>query len=250
MAGRFAAVCAFSAVCFLAGALHRDQHTVLIAINMHANATSLSDLLEGNNVTMDGFSRALALAVGTGMDNFAVGAAYGCRGRRVERVSNLLIAGSNAATTLFTMLVGSQILRVLSVEAASQLGACIFLVLGVLDLKESLSRGAFEKGRNSEQGRKSPGKVGGGWGQSAVGLVEAVPVALGLCFTHIAGGLAAGAAGLNVAISSLLALVCSIVLLSSGHFLGTKMNKTFPADKVGYISGLLLLALGCSQLEV
>jgi putative Mn2+ efflux pump MntP len=56
------------------------------------------------------------------MDNFAVGAAYGCRGRRVLHVSNWLIACSNAGTTWATMFVGAQILRIVSVEAASNIG--------------------------------------------------------------------------------------------------------------------------------
>ena len=140
--GQWATVCAFSSVCFLAGMLSKGRHhALMVALSTHANATSLSDLLEQNNVDIDGFSKALALAIGTGsfpasvpvvkatpllmapnsnpcillpcagMDNFAVGAAYGCRGRRVKHVSNLLIAGSNAATTLLTMLVGSQVLN-------------------------------------------------------------------------------------------------------------------------------------------
>ena len=71
---------------------------------------------------MDGFGTTLALAIGTGMDNFAVGAAYGCRGRRVLHVSNWLIACSNAGTTLATMFVGAQFLRVVSVETASNVG--------------------------------------------------------------------------------------------------------------------------------
>jgi hypothetical protein len=57
-----------------------------------------------------------------GMDNFAVGAAYGCRGRRVRHISNGIIALSNALTTLGTMLVGSQLLYHLSERTASNLG--------------------------------------------------------------------------------------------------------------------------------
>jgi len=36
-----------------------------------------------------GFGTTLALAIGTGMDNFAVGASYGCRGRRVPHVCDV-----------------------------------------------------------------------------------------------------------------------------------------------------------------
>ena len=52
-----------------------------------------------------------------------------------------------------------------------------------------------------------------------------------------------------MALSSFLALVCSLFLLSAGHLIGSKMNAAFPADRVGYVSGMLLLLLGCSQLQ-
>jgi len=140
---------AFSAVCFLAGALfdrsrgpgpffrcffassmratpcttgrkrlRRFTDCALLLLSLLRNSTLLEDYV----VSMDGFGTALALAVGTGMDNFAVGAAYGCRGRRVLHVSNWLIAGSNAATTAGTMFVGAQILRIVSTETASNIG--------------------------------------------------------------------------------------------------------------------------------
>jgi len=36
----------------------------------------------------------------------------------------------------------------------------------------------------------------------------------------------------------------------TGHFLGSSFNARFPADKVGFVSGVLLLVLGCTQLEL
>ena len=85
MLGRALLVCSFSLACFLAGsqfARHRDES---ILSGFLKDAFSVSEiLLDGVNI--DEFSTSLALAIGTGMDNFAVGAAYGCRGRRVPQV--------------------------------------------------------------------------------------------------------------------------------------------------------------------
>ena len=199
----------------------------------------------------DGFGSALALAVGTGMDNFAVGAAFGCRGRRVLTRSNALIAGSNAATTVLTMVLGSQLLLVLSEHAASNMGACIFLILGLWDLKTALQQRALSPRREQKD------KAGHMHGANAapregqpVGLVEAVPVALGLCFTNVAGGIAAGAAGLSIEMSGLLAFVCSVLLLMSGHALGRRMNERLAPQSVGLVSGVLLVLLGVSQLQL
>jgi hypothetical protein len=72
--------------------------------------------------------------------------------------------------------------------------ACIFLVLGVLDLADTVSqlRSKQSQRYDANQGQDWTGVEHSG---PAVGPAESVPVALGLCLTNVAGGIAAGAAG-------------------------------------------------------
>lgn len=80
---------------------------------------------------------AIVLGVTTALDNLAVGASYGFAGRRVLKRANLLIAITNAATTLITMLLGVSISNHLSADAAQGLGAAIFIFLGLSDLRKA-----------------------------------------------------------------------------------------------------------------
>ena len=50
--------------------------------------------------------------------------------------------------------------------------------------------------------------------------------------------------------SGLLAFVCSVLLLMSGHALGRRMNERLAPQSVGLVSGVMLLLLGVSQLQL
>ncbi|KAJ1471757.1 hypothetical protein T484DRAFT_1976944 [Baffinella frigidus] len=195
---------------------------------------------------MAGFTACLAVAFGTALDNLAVGASYGLQGRRVRTSANMLIAGSNSGTTAVTMVAGEAITRLLSVYAASLFGASIFLVLGLIDLRDAWNQ------RNGDTTKAEKGKDGDNdgakGGKAPVGLTEIGPVALGLCATNIAGGIAAGAAGMSLSLSTLLSFICSFVLFRAGTEAAGRASSLLQPQQISLVSGSLLFVLGLTQL--
>ena len=81
-----------------------------------------------------------------------------------------------------------------------------------------------------------------------VGLIEATPIALGLCLTNVASGAAAGMAGYNPWLFSALTLLASLSLLALGQSLAVLFQRFVPQDLLQLLSGVLLVSVGVSNI--
>jgi putative Mn2+ efflux pump MntP len=216
------------------------------------------------------------------IDNFAVGLSYSLAGRLITLSSNSLMGMANALTTLAAMVMGSAVAKIVDPDLASTLGSSIFILLGCSELFQYSKGKGMDKDKDiatnngstvtAKQevpsvdesvdltvtaGEASPllGKSPNPSALSAppsslpdVDLVEATPIALGLCMTNVASGVAAGMSGYNPFIFSSLTLVASITLLLLGQKLAIVFQRCLPPDLLQLFSGLLLVAVGISNI--
>jgi putative Mn2+ efflux pump MntP len=148
----------------------------------------------------------LLLGFGQSVDNFAVGMGYAASGRPIGWLANAAIALVNASGTLLTMEAGDAVLRWLpgrDDSAARAVGGCILILLGT---KEIFCGGGRPEGSDStelpsdeEEEDDEELAVDAADDRAAHARklwLEVAALAFGLTFTNLAGGFAAGVAGL------------------------------------------------------
>ncbi len=91
-----------------------------------------------DRMPLDKFVIILLLAIAANLDNLGVGVAYGLRRRYIPSLSNFVIAVISAGLTLFAMLIGKWLERVLPVRVANGVGALIIIGVGIWVCWESV----------------------------------------------------------------------------------------------------------------
>ena len=145
---------------------------------------------------------AMALAISSSMDNFAVGLSVGLAGREMSVRSNTIIAVCNAFGALVSASVGMAATTLVPQVVPPLFAGAIFLYLGA-DEYRSWHRGDAASPLASK---------------AADGL--AWQLALPMTLNNLAGGAAGGAAGIGAAMAGISALVASFVLCAGGAWLG------------------------------
>jgi len=225
------------------------------------------------------FATALVLSIASSFDNLSVGVAYAIKGCRIGWIPNAVISGANALSTAVTMYGGEVLARHISAKAASTLAACVFCAIGTRDFLSSFHQclskqpaGASVAPRNAEEeglldesqqsptDRDNEPRIDSGdhickenvespnhmeW--KGMRAWEVAPVATALCFTNVAGGVSAGLGGISIGLATVLAFIASFALLEAGQWFGGYASAVVKEEALGVISGILLVALGVSQ---
>ena len=225
----------------------------------------------------------VALSVVTSIDNFAVGFSYSIAQRPVTLLQNSIMALANAITTAVAILLGSAVATVIDENVAQIGGACIFITLGLLELyayfrgqppssSSSLPPPGKDKSQAQAQadeassllplatpasgdavaGSMHPPPLAAAAAPAAdpapLGVQETLTLALGLCLTNVASGVAAGTSGESVYVLPSLVFASSLILLAAGDALARVFGALLPHDSLQLLSGALLVAVGVSNL--
>jgi putative Mn2+ efflux pump MntP len=298
----------------------------------------------------------IAIAALSSLDNFGVGLSCAVARKRITLLSNAAIALANGLTTLVTMLLGGLASRYISEDTASMLGASMFMLLGLMQLRvfaaplllaagandgvgspigddgdsevgfdegdsetasidgysyefdrlsgaglvpasvESIRsmphdrttasasiRGLYgsiptsedveEEDQSPPPGRVLPAslvtilsqaatyntkklvsdivlKSDGSSGNRQTAIIDAketLVLVIGLCFTDIAGGIAAGFAGYSPWATSLSCLFSSFILLFAGQVIGSVFGDMLDDRYISLVSGLGLILVGLAN---
>lgn len=219
------------------------------------------------------------LCFSSNVDNFAVAVAYGVKKLRIGVLSNCLIALVSALGTLLSLSVGAVIQRYLPDPAANAVGSGILIAIGALGIWDTLER---EKKRNLAKLRENRRSMVAAGMQSTVYLTqndvrsddqlainalsyesflenpeiadvdrsgsidvkEAIALAFGLTINNLGTGVGAGISGLNIAFTTILTFVFSILGVTSGYILGDRFTTKMTGVSAGVLSGLMIIALG------
>ena len=152
------------------------------------------------------WSVALALALASSTDNFAVGLSVALAASRLPLHVNLIISACNAVAALASDSVGALVGDELPVLAPAG-AALIFAYLAVEEF-------------NSWRAKEAASPLAR---NAAAGVVWRL--ALPMSCDNLATGVAAGAAGVGPALAALLALLASFIMMAGGFFLGRTLGR-------------------------
>ena len=170
---------------------------------------------------------AVVLAVGSSVDNLAVGITVGVTGHRLQPWVNGVVASCNAAGTLLAS-IGGSMMGDTTPTLAPLLAGSVFMYLG------------FSEGRSWWLGEESPLAQ-----LAAQGLVARLAVPMTL--NNFAGGVAGGVAGVSPLVAAASVLVASFFLMAGGHSVGRYLDKSLTIDPRIAACAIFVL-LGIAQL--
>jgi putative sporulation protein YtaF len=207
---------------------------------------------------------ALLLAISCNLDNVGVGIAYGARGIDIPLASNLLIAFITAGGTLICIVFGQQVFRVLPTNHAVFLGAALLVAMGIWTIGQE-----FFKQRHQNQEAPSPRQANDLAGKSLmrratlvledpaladrdssghIDVKESLSLSLALMLNNLPNGLGAGMLGLSALLITLCVGLLSILTFWLGIGIGRSLRPAGLGQWTGMLAGLLLIAIGVSQI--
>lgn len=198
------------------------------------------------------------------LDNFSVALSYGVNKIRIGPVSNLAIAVVSAVFTLLSMSIGSSLRFVFSAAAANWIGNGLLILIGIgfaVDYFKTARRGARHARQGPENGEKTKSAALLDTCKDGIRLLDAPEEAdkdrsgeidlresllLGaaLSLNNVGMGIGASISGFNVALTTVLTLICSILMIFLGERLGGAFLSKVSGRYSGLVSALLILLIG------
>ncbi|MDK2821411.1 MAG: hypothetical protein PWP31_1376 [Clostridia bacterium] len=206
------------------------------------------------------FLASLLLALAVSLDGLGVGLSYGLRKIRVPLISLILVSIVSMAASFLSMSIGHFLARIFNPTLAGRLGAIILLILGItiileaylkkdefLTTEETLLKFRLPRLGLVIQILKEPSKADQDFSGS-ISSREALTLGIALALDALGIGFGAAAAGFSLLWVPIYIGLCQLALVSSGLFLGQKLEVENLGKRGAAIPGLILIALGLWRL--
>lgn len=201
-----------------------------------------------------------ALAVSS--DGFIVGMAYGVRKIRIPITSLLIICLASASAVTVAMLFGKGLTCLLNPSVATRLGAITIIAIGGFFLLQSIHQKLVALDSNGEEpilslNVKPLGIIiqilrepsAADFDRSGeIGLKEAFFLGLALAMDAFGAGIGIAMAGYNIFFTAVSVGMLKFILVNSGLLLGKKVKNEHWQYLSSVTTGLILVALGLSEL--
>lgn len=209
------------------------------------------------------------LALAVSIDGFGAGTTYGMRKVRISFYSILIIAGCSGAVIYVAMLLGKKMVRLIDPALTHQLGALLFIALGVIALIQAV-RPRRDTGKQAAIPRSETEQPTvwsfhlKKWGlvvqilktpmaadmdeSGTISGAEAVLLGAALSLDAIAAGLGAAFVGMSPLFVAAVISLMSAVCLRLGMWLGFLYAERVHLRWMGYLPGIFFIALGLSRL--
>jgi putative sporulation protein YtaF len=203
----------------------------------------------------------LVFAFALSFDNFAVGVSYGVRRISIPVVSLVIISLTSSLAVGVSMVIGHLLASLISVELAKGVGSFILIGLGgwillqawiqrkdISEVKEESASYQILKIRIRTLGLviqilKEPHKAD--WDRSGnISTAEALLLGMALAMDAFGAGFGAAMAGFKSWIIPLVVGVVSLILISSGLYLGRSYAPQWLHSRAAIIQGGVLVLLG------
>lgn len=196
---------------------------------------------------------AFLLALSSNVDNFSVAIAYGIKKLKITIISNIVIAFISCSGTFASMEMGDAVSKIIPGNVTYYLGSIILFVIGLWSIIEPYAKN-YVKHKNTGMDKISynylisnPDEVDIDK-SGRVDIKESVLLGISLTINNIGSGFGAGIAGLNIAITSLLTFVFSILSILLGYYLGEKVLSGLCGKWAQIISGTIIIFISIYEL--
>jgi putative sporulation protein YtaF len=205
---------------------------------------------------------ALLLALSSNLDNVGVGVAYGIRRVRVPFASNLVIALITGTGTLASMLAGQTIGDFLEPRVAGLAGGSLLIGLGgwvvfqeshAVPQREAVGRVEISGGiRETSLASRVLAVLDNPFSADQdfsrhIDRREALLLGFALSLNNVVNGVAAGIAGLDPMLVTILVCIFSVLTIWIGMSAGIRFGSRAAGRSTGVVSGLLLIFIGVYQ---
>jgi putative sporulation protein YtaF len=203
----------------------------------------------------------LLIGVAANLDNLGISVSYGLKSTRIPFASNLVIAVISMICAYISITAGELISHFITLKIANIIGGCLIIFLGGKCIVESL----FPK-TSSEPGQKQDLeqlRVDSNYSKviahpdladinedKVITLKEAILLGLALAMNCLAMGLGAGFTGISPLLATISIGAFSLLSISFGIMIGTKITGNRIAKYSNIISGLLLIMIGIYEIIV
>ncbi|MDP4088263.1 MAG: sporulation membrane protein YtaF [Bacillota bacterium] len=201
----------------------------------------------------------LFFCIASSSDNFVIGLSYGGKAIKVNFRSNFLVAAISCIGTFCAMLLGEGIYRLLPEKHTSIIASILLIGFGIYMLIGSLKKDEGEKGPSSDGSDLAAGnyydilehpEILDKDHSKDIDFREAVTLGFILCLNNVGLGVGASIAGLNIYITSFLALVFSMIFVRAGCYMGHKVLYGRLSKYSEYISAAIIMILGIYEFFV
>lgn len=201
----------------------------------------------------------LFFCMASSSDNFAIGLSYGAKAIRINFWSNLVVAFISCVGTFCAMLFGKGINRLIPANHSAVLGSALMIGFGLYMLAASLRKEKEEVKVDSSSNDTGTDyyydllehpEIIDKDKSNNIDLKEAAALGLILCLNNIGLGIGASISGMNIYITSMLALIFSMIFVKLGWRIGRKMIYGRLSKYSEYVSALIIIVLGIYELFV
>lgn len=196
------------------------------------------------------FFSIILFVISSNLDNFMIAAAYGIRKLKISIFSNLIFAAISCLGTLLAMLLGKSMSYFISAKFTDIIGCIILISIGIWTIIDSMRKIPENSSKENSienlsynyliKNPEAADKDMSGY----IDTKEAVLLGFALALNNIGMGFGAGAAGLNIFLTTVLTFVFSFIAIAVGYILGQNCLSKFIGRCGGIISGLIIIFIG------
>lgn len=197
---------------------------------------------------------AIIIAFTSNLDNLGFGLAYGMRSQYISLMPNLIIASVTMLATGFSIYLGSEINQIIPITIVNICGGIVIAGIGIFTIfgekltvlfpatfprQMAFNHPSKESHRESQ---KLPFLTSGY--SKGISLRQAVVIGMALSCNNVVTGVASGAAGIPLGITTILAGILSLICVGGGSRLGSFAGTRIFGNVAPLAAGLLLIAIG------
>lgn len=196
------------------------------------------------------FFSIILFVISSNLDNFMIAAAYGIKKLKISIFSNLIFAAISCFGTLLAMLLGKSISYFMSTKLTDAIGCIILISIGIWTIADSMRKIPEKNSKENPienlsynyliKNPEAADKDMSGY----IDTKEAILLGFALALNNIGMGFGAGAAGLNIFLTSVLTFAFSFISIAVGYTLGQNCLSKFIGKCGGIVSGLLIIFIG------
>ena len=187
---------------------------------------------------------ALLIAAVSNLDNLGAGVAFGIRGKRINAVANLTVAGITMFATAAALTGGHLLSKVLPSAMTGWLGPLIIIAIGIATVRTPAQTPRPRDSAIAPRGdRCHPPDVDG-----VMSRQEAIVLGVALSVNNLGTGVGAGVSGIPALATTVSAGLLSLACVGGGSLFGRVFGRLVLGRDAPAIAGILLLALGLAML--
>lgn len=201
------------------------------------------------------FISSIILAFSASIDSLIIGLAYGIKGIKIGLISNAVIAIVVTFGTFLSMCIGLVLSEFIPKELCSLIGSVMLILLGFwmlyTEIKKKLpSKNASVELIDSLDYNKIliNDKTADIDNSGNIDFREALTLALALSINNLALGISGSMAGLSIFLTTVFTFIFSILTLLLGLKIGNSYLSKFFGKYSSYITALIIIIMGLSEL--